>query len=547
MPHMTGAEAIVKSLRLYGVDTIFGLPGGQLDHLFDAMYREGASLRVIHSRHEQGVAYMAYGYARSSGRPGVYAVVPGPGLLNSSAALCTAWGNSTPVLCLSGQIPSTSIGRGYGELHEIDDQLGLIRHLTKWARRIEHPALAPELVDEAMRQLRTGRPRPVELEMAMDVMGMEAEVAPWKANQQDAAAPVDPERIELAARLLGRAQQPLIVVGSGANHAAAEVLAVAEKLQAPVLSKRNGKGILSARHYLNANIPVGHLLWGRADAVLAVGTRLKEPLTMWGRDDDLKLVRIDIDPVELTRICQPEIGMVCDAAPALSALCDALDSHNRKRPSRREEFTALTSRVDREVRAAVAPQMAYLDAIRSVLPDDGIFVDEITQVGFVSWYGFPVYAPRQHVTAGEMGTLGFGVPTALGAALANPGRQVVQISGDGGFMFNVQELCTAVQYGIDIVTIIFNDNKFANVQRQQDEWFGGRRLCSDLHNPDFARLAEVFGATGLKATSPAQLEKRLHAAFRQGGPVIIEVPVTETMPSPWPFIMLPQNRRRVCR
>ena len=173
MPHMTGAEAIVKSLRLYGVDTIFGLPGGQLDHLFDAMYREGASLRVIHSRHEQGVAYMGYGYARSSGRLGVYAVVPGPGLLNSSAALCTAWGNSTPVLCLSGQIPSTSIGRGYGELHEIDDQLGLIRHLTKWARRIEHPALAPGLVEDAMRQLRTGRPRPVELEMAMDVMGME--------------------------------------------------------------------------------------------------------------------------------------------------------------------------------------------------------------------------------------------------------------------------------------------------------------------------------------------------------------------------------------
>lgn len=546
MPHITGAEAIVKSLRPYGIDTVFALPGGQLDHLFDAMYKEGDALQVIHSRHEQGVAYMAYGYARSTGRPGVYGVVPGPGLLNSSAALCTAWGNSTPVLCISGQIPSTSIGKGYGELHEIHDQLGLIRHITKWAQRIEHPAQAPQLVREAMRQLRTGRPRPVELEMPMDIMGMEATVDLLQPDTEYAPPPVDPERVEEAARILGRAKHPLIVVGSGANNAADKVLAIAEKLQAPVLSKRNGKGVVSARHYLSVNIPVGHSLWARADAVLAVGTRLKEPLTQWGKDEDLKLVRIDIDPVEVTRICRPEVGIVGDAAATLAVLHDVLDRYNGRRLSRKNELGELKAGFDAQVHSTVAPQMAYLDVIRSALPEDGIFVDEITQVGFVSWYGFPVYAPRQHVSASEMGTLGFGFPTALGVAVANPGKKVVQISGDGGFMFNVQELSTAVQYAVDIVTIIFNDNKYGNVQRQQDEWFAGRRLCSDLHNPDFARLAEVFGATGMKADSPEKLKTVLPAALKQGGPVIIEVPVTERMPSPWPYIMLPQNRRQVC-
>ncbi len=544
---MTGADALIACLRAHSVDTIFALPGGQLDHFFDAMYRSGKGLQVIHSRHEQGVGYMAYGYARSTGRIGVYAVVPGPGLLNSSAALCTAWGNGAQVLCLSGQIPSTAIGKGYGELHEIPDQLGMIRHITKWAARIESPAETPGLVREAMRQLREGRPRPVELEMAMDIMGLRANVEMLPVASHTWAPPVDEDQITAAAKILGKAKRPLIVVGGGAIHAAAEVLAIAEKLQAPVISKRNGKGIVSAKHYLHANLPMGHSLWGQADAVLAVGTRLKEPLTMWGKDDDLPLVRVDIDPVEMNRMCIPEVGIVGDARVTLAALCNALDATNGKRPSRRDELLALRNKVDAEMRSHMAPQMGYLDIIRKQLPDDGIFVDEITQVGFASWAGFPVYAPRQHVTASEMGTLGYGFATALGVTVGNPGKRVIQVSGDGGFMFNVQELSTAVQYQIPLTTVIFNDNCFGNVQRQQDEWFEGRRLCSDLHNPDFVKLAEVFGATGLRATSPAELGQTLERAGKVNGPVLIEVPVTERMPTPWRFIMMPQNRKALCR
>lgn len=546
MARMTGAQAIVRSLRGHGVDTVFGLPGGQLDHLFDALFEAGEALRVLHSRHEQGAAYMAYGYASTTGRPGVYTVVPGPGLLNTTAALATAYANNAPVLCVSGQVHAAGIDSGYGHLHEIRDQLGLIRHLTKWAERIDHPAAAPAVVREAFSQLRRGRPRPVAIEMPMDVMGQDAPVALCGPDAGDDAPPLDPDRIEAAARLLGGAERPLIVVGSGALDAGPAVLAVAEALQAPVLAFRKGRGVVDARHPLSVNWPAGHRLWGEADAVLAVGTRLMPQLTEWGVDEALSIVRVDVDPVEINRICTPQVGIVADAGPALGALHAALARHNRRRASRLEQLQGLKAAVNAQIRTALPEQMAYLDAIRAVLPEDGIFVDEVTQVGFASWFGFPVYGPRRFVTAGHQGTLGYGFATALGAAAGNPGRQVVQVSGDGGFMFNVQELATAVHYRLALVTVIFNDGAFANVQRQQDEWFGGRRICSDLTNPDFVRLAESFGATALRAADPVALRGALEQAFAAAGPVLIEVPVRTRMASPWPFIQLAQNRRRRC-
>lgn len=546
MTLMTGAEAIIKSLRVNGVDTVFGLPGGQLDFLFDAMYKEGDAIRLIHSRHEQGCAYMAYGYARSTGKVGTYCVVPGPGLLNSSGALCTAWANYSPVLCISGQIPSTAIGKGYGDLHEIDDQLGMIRHITKWAARIDHPSLAPDTMREAFRQLATGSPRPVEVEMPMDIMGLKAKVELLPAVNTYPLPPVDANLIEAAVTLLRTARKPLIYLGSGAMHASAEVLRVAEMLQAPVVSFRAGKGIVSDEHYLSANFPMGHQLWGEADAVLAVGTRLHWPLVMWGKDEDLKLIRVDIDPVQLERICKPELGIVGDSAAVLEAIGELLASSGHQAPPREAELVALRKDVEAQLRAKVGPQMAYLDVIREELPRDGIFVDEVTQVGFVSWYGFPVYKPRQHISAGYQGTLGYGYATALGVMAGNMDRKVVQVSGDGGIMFNIQELCTAVQYQLPLVTIIFNDNRYTNVQRQQKEWFDGRVICSDLHNPDFVKLAESFGAAGFLASDPETLRTALRDAFAERRPAIIEVRLTEFFPPPWPFLMMPQNRKGVC-
>ncbi len=546
MARMTGADAIVASLIANDVDTMFGLPGGQLDHLFDSVYRAGDKLRLIHTRHEQGAAYMAFGYAQTTGKAGVYAVVPGPGLLNTTAALSTAWACNSPVLAISGQVHLDGIDSGYGHLHEIPDQLGLIRHLTKWAERIEDPARTPELMRRAFEELGSGRPRPVEIEMPLDVMGDIAKVEPAQKARLPGPPSIDDDLIKEAAQILLAAKRPMIVIGSGALAAGAELLAVAERLQAPVMAKRKGKGVISSDHYLSQNLPAGHRLWGDADAVLAVGTRLKMPLTMWGHDDDLKLVRIDIDPVELTRITDPDVGIVGDAKLVLGTLLEELERTGGNRASRKQELVSLKQEIDQSLHDEVAPQMAYLDTIRAAIPRDSYFIDEVTQVGFASWFGFPMYEPRHFVSAGQQGTLGYGFATALGVAAAHPDKAVVQISGDGGFMFTVQELSTAVHYNLNIVTIIFNDNKFTNVQRQQDEWFEGRRICSDLTNPDFVKMAESFGASAYRVASPKELKKILPRALAESGPTIIEVSLSERMPSPWQFILMGQNRKALC-
>jgi acetolactate synthase-1/2/3 large subunit len=539
MPRMTGARALVKSIMAHGVDTIFGLPGVQMDPFFNALYDEKNGIRVIHSRHEQGAAYMAFGYAQSTGRVGTYAVVPGPGLLNSTAALATAYGCNAPVLCVAGQIPSAMIGRDLGMLHEIPDQLAILRGLTKWAARIDHPTEAVDKAAEAFRQLRSGRPRPVALEMAMDVMAAEAELAEPAAGPTPAPLAPDADAVEAAARLLGTAKKPMIFVGGGVFGAEAELLALAEALQAPVVAWRSGKGAVSDAHYLSLSQLAAHRLWPDADVVLAVGTRIRQWAT-WGADDALKVIRIDVDPTEMSRPLKPALAIVADARLTLAALLPALARYNATRASRRDELTAVKEAALRDY-ATLQPQMAYLEAIRAELPEDGFFVEELTQIGYVARLAFPTYRPRTFVTTGYQGTLGFGFASALGVKVANPDKVVLSVSGDGGFMYNVQELATAVRHGIGVVAVVFNDNAFGNVRRMQEDLHGGRVIASDLRNPDFAKLAETFGAIGLRADSPAALRTALKRAFREPGPVVIEVPMPEAA-DPWQLTLLPKVR-----
>jgi acetolactate synthase I/II/III large subunit len=530
---------LLEAVAAQGVDTIFGLPGGQLDHFFDAIYAAGDRIRLIGTRHEQGAAYMAFGYARSTGKVGTYCVVPGPGVLNTAAALCTAYACNAPVLCLTGQIPSTAIGRGRGELHELPDQLATLRTLTKWAARIEHPSQVAELVAQAFRELTGGRPRPVSLEMPMDIMALQTLLpdAPAPGPAIPAAPPADLTDIERAAQLIAAAEFPMIYVGGGAVDAGEEIRELAERLGAPVVSFRAGRGILSDEHELALTLPGGHRVWPKTDLLIGIGSRLMEPLHHWGRAPHLKVVRIDVDPVEMTRLGEPDVGLLGDARVTLQALIEALRSRARSSPGRSAAVTAAKLAVSRDIQK-IQPQLSYLDAIREALPRDGIFCDEITQCGFASWYGFPVYRPRSHINCGYQGTLGYGFATALGVKVAHPDRPVVAIAGDGGFMFNVQELATAVQYKIGLVTVIFNSNSFSNVKRQQQEWFGNRTIASDLVNPDFVQLAHSFGAAGVRVKSPDELRGALRKAFAESGPTIIEVPVGQ-MASPWEFIILP--------
>jgi acetolactate synthase-1/2/3 large subunit len=372
--------------------------------------------------------------------------------------------------------------------------------------------------------------------MAIDVMAAEADVMDLPAHSVTPSEP-DPDAIAAAARLIASARAPMIYVGGGAADAAPEMLALAELIGAPVVAFRSGRGIISSDHPLGLTLPAGHRLWPEVDVLIGVGSRLMEPLMHWGRPRDLRVVRVDIDPEEITRRGPPTVGIRGDSTRTLRALIPAVE-RCLGRPHRNGlDVASAKAAVAAEIRQ-IQPQMAWLGAIRDVLPRSGIFCDEITQCGFASWYGFPVYAPRQHINCGYQGTLGYGYATALGVKVANPDRAVVSISGDGGFLFNVQELATAVQYGIGLKTIVFNSNSFANVQRQQREWFGNRLIGSELRNPDFVALAEAFGAAGYRADTPAALRQVLERALAEPGPALIEVPVGN-MSSPWSHIILP--------
>ena len=539
---MTGGEAIVQALLLHGVDTVFGIPGVQTYHLFDAFARAGKHIKVIGPRHEQTTAYMAFGYAKSTGRVGVYSVVPGPGVLNASAALCSAYGASTPILCITGQVPAAFIGSGKGHLHELPDQLATMRTLTKWAARIEHPAEAPDLVAQAFRQMQSGRPRPVSLEMPWDVFGMQAPVQPIPPPSAYPAIEPDSDAIEKAARLLKSAKNPMIMVGSGAMHAASEVLALADLVQAPVVSFRGGRGVVSDDHPLGFTCAAGFKRWAETDVLIGIGSRLELQWFRWpDQPAGLKIINIDIDPTQIARI-KPDVAIVGDAREAVDVLVAAAQRLGAGRASRAEELQGVKDGTLAEIQK-VQPHIDFLTAIREVLPRDGFFVEEICQTGFTSYYGFPVYQPRTFVTCGHQGTLGFGFPTALGVKVGNPNKAVVSVTGDGGFLFGVQDLATAVQYEINLVTVVFNNNAYGNVMRDQQRLFEGRLLGSALRNPDFVRLAESFGIPGRRVATPAQLKRELERALERDSPALIEVTVDRnTEVSPWEFLMPPSRR-----
>jgi len=540
MTKMTGGQAIVRSLMRNGVDTIFGLPGVQLDNTFDALYEVKDQVRVIHTRHEQGAAYMALGYAQSTGKVGTCIVVPGPGVLNTGAALSTAAGSNVPVLCLTGQIPSYQIGLGLGIPHEIRDQLQAMRGIVKWADRADTPAEAPGKLREAFRAMLSGRHQPAVFEMAPDVMGKTDEVELLEPERFNEGPETDESAIVEAAKLLGNAEKPMIFVGSGVFGAEKELLRIAEMLEAPVVMSRTGRGAVSDEDYHAQNMIAGQELWGDADAALVVGTRFLAPALAWGREDAVKTIRIDIDPEQGVKPRPADIGITASARTGLSLLAEQLEKHNQARPSRKEALTALKEEVHGRL-AGLEPQHGLAWAIRDELPEDGIIVTDVTQVATYTQYDIPIYSPRTLITPGYQGTLGYAYATGLGVQVAHPDRKVVVISGDGGFMFNVQEMSTAVAHGINVVCIVFADGAFGNVKRIQKDSYGGRNIAVELHNPDFVTLAKSFGMLGLRAKSPDELRHALREAFAANGPALIEVPVGE-MPSIWKLIRRPPSQ-----
>ncbi|MGC4105418.1 MAG: thiamine pyrophosphate-binding protein [Thermomicrobiales bacterium] len=528
---MTGGQALVASLLRQGIDTVFALPGIQLDGFFDALYdaQQRGDVRVIHPRHEQTAAYMADGYARVTGRVGTCIVVPGPGLLNATAALATAYSVNSPVLCVTGQIQSDLIEFGRGQLHEIPNQLGMVRSVTKHAARATDPTAIPSLVDSAMRSMWSGRVRPVEIEVPLDTLFAKGDVRLLSGAPERERPAGDPDAIRHAARLLGNAKSPLIFSGGGviSADAGAELLELAELLQAPVVMSANGKGAISARNHLAQTTLGAYTLVPEADVILAVGTRFVEPVIYpWGVKPGATVVQLDIDPDEVGRNFPVAERIVADAKAGLAALIDEVAQVNIARPSRERELTdlkqATTAKYD-----SVHPQADFARAIREELPDDGIFVGEMTQIAYFSNSAFPVYEPRTYFTPGYQGTLGWGYPTSLGVKVGAPDKVVVSVNGDGGFGFALNELATQAYHGIASITLVFNDSAFGNVKRIQQVQFDGRTIASDLQNPDYMKLADAFGVAGRQATNPAELSVQLREAIKANEPTLIEIPVQQ--------------------
>lgn len=536
MTRLNSAQAIVAALIDHGVDCVFGIPGAHTYKLIDAIHERGDRIRFIVTRHEQGAAYMAYGYARSTGKVGVYTCVPGPGVLNTTAALCTALAGNASVLGLTSEIPAAEIGRGHGILHELPDQLSTLRSLTKAAFRINHPTEAAQVMEEAFQQLHSGRLGPVVVECPWDTLGESAPVNAVRPREPLQAPPADLEAIRRAAQLIAGAKQPMIMVGGGAFGARQEVQQLSRLLQAPVVAHRSGRGVVSDEEPLALTCGSGFQQWLKTDVLIAIGTRMELQYIRWRKiPDGLQIVRIDIDPREMTR--RPAtVGLVTDAALGTRALVEELRPLVGERKARADEFSAIKRQARKEFET-VQPQVGYLDVLRKALPRDGFFVEEVSQMGFTARFAFPVYEPRTYVSSGYQDNLGFGFMTALGVKVANPDKVVISVNGDGGFLFGVQELATAAQHRIGVIAVVFNNRSFGNVLRDQNTVFGGRILGAQLQNPDFVKLAESFGIAAMRANDPAELAEALRHAIACGGPVLIEVPSepgSET--SPWRFL-----------
>jgi len=538
---LTGGQAVVRSLINAGIKQLYGLPGVQNDWLYNALYDYQNEIKVIHTRHEQGAGYMALGHYLATGDRSVYNIVPGPGFLNSCGALSTIWGLNAKTMCLVGQIPQKVQGKGYGVLHEIPDQMGILKSLTKWASKVGSPSHAPKIMAEAFSQLESGRPRPVGVEVSMDVLSSSENVGFDDFKIKSQMPSINEEDIERAIELIKGAKNPLVFVAGGAMHASQEVLEFVEHLQAPVFAYRTGKGIVPSSHYLSYPVPAAHMLWKDCDLCIAIGSHARMPLMKWGKGEELNFLSINVDADVHDRMHKTTVKITADAKQALTLInARMLDEVDRK-DSKESEMISF-AKAWSEQTAYLEPQSSYLNLIRDELPEDGIFVDELTQVGFASRIAWNTDMSRTYLCTGHMGTLGWGFQTALGAKAARPDATVISVAGDGGFMFGVQELATAVQHKLGVIVLLFNNNLFGNVRSMQEQLYDNRIIATDLHNPDFVKMAHAFGANSTRVNEMDGLRKAIRDAKGESLPTVIEIPVGNDWPSTNKFKALPKVR-----
>jgi len=533
----TGGQVYAQTLLDNGVKDIFLIPGVQLDWAVEALREHGTAFNLFVPRHEQSTTYMADGYYRVSGRPGIAMVVPGPGLLNATAGLATAYSCHSKVLLLTAKIHSQGAGKSYGLLHELPDQTAVLRSLCTHDFQITAPSAINATLNAAFNTLEQSWGGPIGVEIPHDYLESTAGVQDKHAPAPEPAIPeLDSQALQEAARLLNEATLPVIYAGGGtlSGKAHQQLLQVAEKLNTAVVISDNARGVIDDRHPLAMTTLSGRAIFAKADVALVVGSRFVDnviPKPVWPQDK-IKFIYLNIDSQDFGAPRIPTVALHTDAATGLAALNEYL----KPRTVLSTEQTQAAKDWAQEQIRATSPLGDYLHALRQGLPEDGIFVNELTQVGYMARYAFPVYQPGSYIGPGYQGTLGYGFPTALGAAVAGGGRRVLSITGDGGFGWNLQELATAARYQLPVTLVVFNDGYYGNVRAIQKRVFG-HEVAVALRNPDFQQLAQSFGVAATQVSDPKALEGAIQSANSHAGPVLIEVQVG-TMPSPWPLMGL---------
>ncbi|MEP6883836.1 MAG: 5-guanidino-2-oxopentanoate decarboxylase [Gammaproteobacteria bacterium] len=529
---MNCGEAVMKLLSAYKVDTVFGMAGTMTVELYRGIALAG--IRHVQCRNEQGASLMADGYARATGKPGVCTIIAGPGVTNAATGIAQAYCDSQPMLVLSGACATQTQGKGWGPIHELADQAAVTTGFTAFSSMVRYPEDLPELIARAYAVFRGSRPRPVHLSLPRDVLPLPV-AAGWKTRRSPSLPMPDPATIEEAADLLARAKRPLILVGGGAVGTRQSLTHIAEYIGAPVLSTNAGKGILPESHSLSLGASIvrksSQDALADADVVLLVGSEV-------GMGDSFlptldipgDIVRIDIDPMELTSVYPAAVPIQADARAAMIALWSALSG--RKPASQRPQGEIRT----RDVLAHIAATMSEVEKkharvwkiVRSVLPADAIVMGDASQIVYSGSYAMPMEQERCWYYSGTYCALGVALPMAIGAKIGAPHRPVLAVAGDGGFMFTVNELATAVEERLALPVIVWNNDALKAIVDEMDERHIPR-IGVEPKSPDLLTLAKSLGCNAVRAASADHLAQSLRDALDADRPTLIEV----REDSPW--------------
>ncbi|CAB4586280.1 MAG: 5-guanidino-2-oxopentanoate decarboxylase [Actinobacteria bacterium] len=526
-------EAVVDLLaRAYGVDTVFGIPGVHNIELYRGLHRSG--VRAVSPRHEQGAGFMADGWSVVTGRPGVCTLITGPGLTNALTPIAQAFHDSRPMLVLASTTDTGALGRRHGPLHDLDDQALIARSVTAFSETVLDPADVPALVARAFDVFRSARPRPVHLAFPTDVL--ERWVEPYEAVAPARATPApDAALVARAAAVLGAARAPLIVAGGGAIDAGPALVAVAEALDAPVVLTGNAKGVVASSHPLCAGNTLGctavQQLVESADAVLVVGSELSDadlynggrPLACNGT-----VVRIDIDPEQLHRRTVPDVAIEADATDALQALLALVPPPTPLIPGAPARDGAARAQHLRDLAAGElrADLVPWIEAIATTLTPDTVVALDSTQLAYAAHVALPCERPRSWLAPYGYGTLGCALPMAIGAGVAAPERPLLALAGDGGWLFTVAEMATAVDEQLDLVLLVWDNRGYAQIRQSFDD-VDAPRAGVDVSSADPVRIAEGFGWRTSEVDRPDRLATAIRDARRTGGPWFVRIRVPD--------------------